>query len=168
MLSIQQVKLIAGRGGNQCPRLDIYVGMTRRRPADSSPHVTTDRRLFNDWLTDLASGAIETTLQRQRQRTETRHPAHRLVLVPSRRSRPQNDARLSAAGPSHSATGGVRRRAPERIVVMRENGMTYREIATHLGVPVGTVRSRLFRARRRMYLPHDVTVGSAPGAHLEA
>jgi len=47
---------------------------------------------------------------------------------------------LDALAPDHRA-----------VVVMKEfDGLRYEEIAAHLGVPVGTVRSRLHRARREL------------------
>ena len=85
--------------------------------------------------------------------------------------------RLHRAVPLHAATPGLARPASERrgdpfgadvrmdvstmlarlspehreIVVLREmQGMSYRQIAEVLGVPPGTVESRLFRARRRL------------------
>ena len=43
-----------------------------------------------------------------------------------------------------------------RVVELRDlEGMDYREIADQLGIPVGTVRSRLNRARSRMRASDD-------------
>ena len=48
------------------------------------------------------------------------------------------------------------------IVILRDlEGLEYREISDLIGVPVGTVRSRLNRARARLRASADV---SAPGA----
>lgn len=49
----------------------------------------------------------------------------------------------------------------EALVLSDVEGMTYAEIAKMLGVPVGTVRSRLFRARRALQATlHDYAVAS--------
>jgi len=92
----------------------------------------------------------------RRHRTRLRRPAVRLETL-SREPAEQRslDARLDV-------TEALGRLSPEhrQVLVLREmEGMTYAEIAEVLGVPLGTVESRLFRARQELkthladYLP---------------
>ncbi|MHB9003615.1 MAG: RNA polymerase sigma factor [Coriobacteriia bacterium] len=41
-------------------------------------------------------------------------------------------------------------------------GLTYSEAATELGIPIGTVKSRVFRARRTLLATLDMTGGERP------
>jgi RNA polymerase sigma-70 factor, ECF subfamily len=59
---------------------------------------------------------------------------------------PASDARLDLAGMLQALTPEHR-----EVIVLRElEGMTYEEIASALGIPRGTVESRLHRAREQM------------------
>lgn len=56
------------------------------------------------------------------------------------------------------ALQGLRRGDREVLLLHALEGLTYSEVAEALGLPIGTVRSRLWRARRRMreLLPDDI------------
>jgi RNA polymerase sigma factor (sigma-70 family) len=61
-----------------------------------------------------------------------------------------------------NALGGLRRSEREVIALCVWSGLDYATAARALGVPVGTVRSRLSRARRRLrkLVPADQEPGS--------
>ncbi|MDX3685403.1 RNA polymerase sigma factor [Streptomyces sp. AK04-4c] len=70
-----------------------------------------------------------------------------------------DDARRLAA--VHRALGGLRRQEREVLVLCVWSGLDYAEAAEALGVPVGTVRSRLSRARTRLRRLTDEELGPA-------
>ncbi|GAA5075487.1 RNA polymerase sigma factor [Streptomyces similanensis] len=72
-----------------------------------------------------------------------------------------DDARRLAA--VRRALGGLRRQEREVLALCVWSGLNYAEAAEALGVPVGTVRSRLSRARTRLRRLTDEELGSAPG-----
>ncbi|MBL1288305.1 RNA polymerase sigma factor [Streptomyces sp. NPDC057067] len=71
-----------------------------------------------------------------------------------------DDARRLAA--VQRALGGLRRQEREVLVLCVWSGLDYAEAAEALGVPVGTVRSRLSRARTRLRRLTDDELGRAP------
>ncbi len=109
------------------------------------------RSSVKTWLVSILSRQAA-----RRHRTRLRRPALRLEELarePAEERAPESrmDVReaLGRLSPEH-----------RRVLVLREvEGMTYAEIAQALGVPLGTVESRLFRARQEMkthladYLP---------------
>ncbi|MFE9367235.1 RNA polymerase sigma factor [Streptomyces sp. NPDC006978] len=70
-----------------------------------------------------------------------------------------DDARRLAA--VQRALGGLRRQEREVLVLCVWSGLDYAEAAEALGVPVGTVRSRLSRARTRLRRLTDEELGPA-------
>ena len=112
-------------------------------------YVTTDKDLFNRWLSDLAGKAVETCLQRRPQNHSTERESY--SIPPRRAERPGCIGGSEPEAPAgiDPAAAGLSRQ--QRIILaLRDGGLTYEEIASHLGIPAGTVHSRLFRARRRM------------------
>ncbi len=112
-------------------------------------YVTTDKDLFSRWLSDLAGKANETCLQRQRQNHLTQRES---CSIPLRRPGPLERTGVSEfEAPTGIDLAAAGLPPQQRIILaLRDHGLTYEEIACHLGIPVGTAHSRLFRARRRM------------------
>ncbi len=68
------------------------------------------------------------------------------------------------------AVAGLPREFRDVVVLSDVNGLSYQEIADRLQVPVGTVRSRLSRGRKRVQQAlvawhHDPVVAATPGLH---
>jgi RNA polymerase sigma-70 factor (ECF subfamily) len=55
----------------------------------------------------------------------------------------------------HAAIKNLRRTEQDVIALCAWSGLDYAEAAEALGIPVGTVRSRLSRARRKLQAPQD-------------
>ncbi|MBM7438599.1 RNA polymerase sigma-70 factor (ECF subfamily) [Streptomyces sp. HB132] len=72
-----------------------------------------------------------------------------------------DDARRLAA--VRQALDGLRRQEREVLVLCVWSGLDYAGAAEALGIPVGTVRSRLSRARDRLRRLTDVELGRTPG-----
>ena len=105
------------------------------------------RSLYSTWLMRLAAN-------------------HTLNVAKARRRRSSepldDDLVCTAPPPEHAAVGRERRDAladllqelpleQRQVLVLREmEGLSYRELADVLGVPVGTVTSRLIRGRERL------------------
>ncbi|WP_328328495.1 RNA polymerase sigma factor [Streptomyces sp. NBC_00455] len=71
-----------------------------------------------------------------------------------------DDARRLAA--VRQALGGLRRQEREVLALCVWSGLDYAEAAEALGIPVGTVRSRLSRARDRLRRLTDEELGRTP------
>ena len=59
-------------------------------------------------------------------------------------------------------TAGPARRDRDVLLLIAWEGLAYEEVATALGIPVGTVRSRLNRARRKV----RAELGHAPAEEV--
>jgi RNA polymerase sigma factor (sigma-70 family) len=103
------------------------------------------------WLFGIATNVI-----RNRHRSERRHRAA-LARLPVEYRTPSftddADARLDAERAMCAILAGVKRlprREKDVIALCVWSDLSYDEAATALGVPIGTIRSRLSRARRRL------------------
>ena len=100
-------------------------------------HTWRRQARFTTWLFQIARNlAIDTLRSRERRaRADDRHP------LPSPASTPELGVELDAA------LAALRPKAREALVLVEVSGLTYREAAAVLGVPAGTVKSRVFSAR---------------------
>lgn len=113
------------------------------------------RSRFTTWLLQIARNAAVDEL-RSRARRE------RLALAapaPAPPSAPDARAELRAALASLSPT------VVEALVLVEVFGLPYAEVGGVLGVPTGTVKSRVFQARRKLHEWHaaDERAGGAQG-----
>lgn len=110
---------------------------------------------FYSWLYRIAMNAAITAKRRQRIATTPIHRATEDGGVQPEDPRPDTN-------PGHQMQTGERvqqvrealARVPEEFrqpLVLKEiDGLSYEEIASVLGIPIGTVRSRIFRARKEL------------------
>ena len=105
------------------------------------------------WLLAIVRNCCMTWHRRQRSRRETipfAEPAVALVVDPV-----ETDARAIAQSDRERVSQAVASLPIEfrEVVVLREvEGLSYKEISGVTGVPIGTVMSRLARARKRLAL----------------
>ncbi|MDX3193780.1 RNA polymerase sigma factor [Streptomyces sp. MN03-5084-2B] len=99
---------------------------------------------------------IATNLVGQRRREEAREYRLRASLGPPAEQVSHADRvaeRVTAQamnGALAGALSGLARRDRDVLLLIAWEGLAYEEVATALGIPVGTVRSRLNRARRKV------------------
>lgn len=145
----------------------IYRHLARRAGPDVGAEVASEVfvRAFaarKRYRTEYASArpwlfGIATNLLRQHFRSSRRATtAFWKVAGRSERATPDGssaaDARVDAealGGRLRAGLDGLRERDREVLLLYAWEDMTYAEIADALGIPIGTVRSRLARARRR-------------------
>jgi RNA polymerase sigma-70 factor, ECF subfamily len=111
---------------------------------------------FRTWLHRIALNVIWSHLSRRRQR------APHVGLEPMGDDGGHGPAHEPATSPDELEAALIRRQAIDRAlatlstdarlaITLRDiQGLEYHEIATITGVPIGTVESRIFRARRRL------------------
>ena len=119
----------------------------------------------SSWLFGIAYRKGLKTLERHRRRREV--PAEEGAAEPSAPDSPRRDLeRQELARAVAAALAGLPREQRRVVELTYYRGLSYPEISELLGVPVGTVKTRMFHARRRLraLLPAagwDAEVGGA-------
>jgi RNA polymerase sigma factor (sigma-70 family) len=116
------------------------------------------RSLFSTWLYVVVANSARQTYRRLKRRAaETAHD-----VLPLDRPDPRTTSVIAGSRLDFlDALEQLEARRPDLVapLVLRDVGqLDYREIATHLGIPEGTVKSRIHQARAdvRAYLLQDV------------
>ncbi|MEM9036964.1 MAG: sigma-70 family RNA polymerase sigma factor [Actinomycetota bacterium] len=102
------------------------------------------------WLSRITTNAFLDGVRRKQRRPTTALPEDPDWVLPSSPAADEEAARRSL--PDHLQAALAEVPADFRVVVVLADvvGLTYDEIADRVGVPVGTVRSRLHRGRARL------------------
>ncbi|MFF9127381.1 RNA polymerase sigma factor [Streptomyces sp. NPDC014889] len=115
------------------------------------------------WLLGIATNKARNTNRGLARRLAflARRPAPELVadIADATVGRVDDARRLTAV---RQALGALRRQEREALALCVWSGLNYAEAAEALGVPVGTVRSRLSRARTRLRRLTDEELGRTP------
>ncbi|HEX8120963.1 MAG TPA: RNA polymerase sigma factor [Solirubrobacteraceae bacterium] len=120
------------------------------------------------WLYGVATNV----LRNHNRATRRCQAALMRLALPDPEPDPADDVvqRLDAAAEAHAALALVRRLPPAERAVFAlcvGQGLSYGNAAKRLGVPVGTVRSRLSRARSRLEQRRTTTRGTQPTPQTE-
>ena len=99
---------------------------------------------FSTWLFSIAHNAAVDALRSQGRRARVADAVGR------RAGRPAGGGDPSAAYELQSALASLPSRVRDALVVIEVLGFGYREAGVVLGVPEGTVKSRVFQARQRL------------------
>ena len=119
------------------------------------------------WLFGIATNLVG----RHRRAEARRFKALAQVPVPVEHEEPVADRAVARAGATGvrrdlaAALAGLSARHRDVVLLVAWGGLDYEEAAVALGVPVGTVRSRLHRARSRL---REALGGTDPTAFREA
>lgn len=100
------------------------------------------RSKFSTWLFAIARNAAIDALRRRDRRTE----AHRVVAPAEEPAAPGPALRSEVA----AAVGSLSDKLRDTLLLVEVVGLTHREAAAVLGIPEGTVKSRMYLARREL------------------
>jgi RNA polymerase sigma-70 factor (ECF subfamily) len=113
--------------------------------------------------------AVATNLVRDEARTTARRRRHLQVLAAEAREREQEEEVPAIERAQEAAVARrVLERLPERdrvVLLLKEEGLDYREIAEALGLSVGSVGTTLVRARRRLAEAYEEECGERRGVY---
>ena len=118
----------------------------RRRAAYRPEHVEV-----RPWLIGIATNVVHGHVRSERRRYRALARAS-AEPAPSGHSPDESDSRVTAQAmraPLASALAGLTTRDRDVLLLFAYEQLSYEEIAAALDVPIGTVRSRLHRARRQ-------------------
>ncbi|MSO50563.1 MAG: sigma-70 family RNA polymerase sigma factor [Acidobacteria bacterium] len=101
---------------------------------------------FKTWLYQIATNVARTQVARRRDRKEDQEPETR----PDRPSGENVERRVIAHDQLRRALAELPDDWREAVILRDIEGLEYREIADVLGIPMGTVESRIFRGRQRL------------------
>ncbi|MCH2210435.1 MAG: sigma-70 family RNA polymerase sigma factor [Fuerstiella sp.] len=109
---------------------------------------------FYSWLYRIAFNAAKTNRNRQRIRTTSLNRLHESGRLPSDSNTATQPEETAASEERvelvQQAIRSIAEEYRQPLVLREIDGMSYDEIAQTLGIPVGTVRSRIFRARHEL------------------
>ena len=101
---------------------------------------------FKTWLYQIATNVARTQVSRRRDRKEDQEPETR----PDLPSGENVERRVIAHDQLRRALAELPDDWREAVILRDIEGLEYREIADVLGIPMGTVESRIFRGRQRL------------------
>ncbi len=145
---------VFGYFARRVPRGEVadLVAETFRIAFDTRHRFDPDRVRARPWLYGLATNVL-----RHHLRSARREQVAHLRLAPEPGAadghEPRSDAALDAAAEWPAVAAALDRLAPidrEALLLLAWEELSYADIAEATGVPVGTVRSRINRARRQL------------------
>jgi len=105
------------------------------------------------WILTIVRNTCFTRLRGRRSGGETVEFKEEIHSLEEERSAPEADlARAIATESVHEALGQLAPEFREALVLRELEGLSYKEIAQVVGIPMGTVMSRLARARKQLLL----------------
>lgn len=108
---------------------------------------------FRTWLSRIAVNVVRTHLDRRGRRPVTVDPPAHDPDMDMLDSLPSSDDLETSVGQRRAIDRALAELPPDlrTVITLRDvQGLEYHEIATVMNVPMGTVESRVFRARRRL------------------
>lgn len=141
-------RYVARRIGSQAApdvTADVFVRAFRVRA-----RFDTSRNSARPWLYGIATNIIGDHIRSVRRRDRLLRACQGLVNRQVDDSTDDTVARASAAHSREEINQALARLSPgdrDALLLLAVEQLSYREVAEALGIPVGTVRSRIFRAR---------------------